>query len=52
MEYKRAELEALLETVQQKLMEQGMVVDARLIEKAQMLKRVIKTLEQDNENDH
>jgi len=45
MEYTKKELMAMLETVRQKIAEQGRIVDARLLEKERNLEQAIKNLE-------
>jgi len=45
MEYTKKELMAMLETVRQKIAEQGRIVDARLLEKERDLEQAIKNLE-------
>ena len=45
MEYTKKELMAMLETVRQKIAEQGRIVDARLLEKERNLEQAIKDLE-------
>jgi len=44
MEYTKKELMAMLETVRQKIAEQGRIVDARLLEKERNLEQAINNL--------